>query len=579
MGFLVYYGWRSISALVVGQLMVWYLDTSRPHDRLGLFMSLSAIAMAWGASLLVDWVQKRRRYHGLDMQAVVLAHLGIPILAMMPYAWARAQVYVKLGRIAESAFVPMFLHTWVNMVLAILAIGGLTLHVVQGDFSLLDLRRDVKGFFAGMLALGLMTLAFTGKFDLHLDPYLAIFLPFPLLAITAVWLAPAWTSAFGVLWCLLSVELSCLGYGPFALLGTVNTLNVTIELGIYNIVIVSVVYFLSKGSSRLTRQLNLNGIALSAAGIEPWEWDCYRGFSSLQGQPAGGFLQRVTTGLAGNAALRRLQGSESESTNIDENWRSKILRESSTDEIFGSAGQILQRGYDHQPTRAIGLLQNLTAEKKAEAALIELGQQKMQIRNLQAKLNPHFLFNSLNVIRALVHIDNDKADQAISTLSELLRGNLRTSNALFARLGEELVPVRAFLQLAHLRFGNRLKTQIQVPHDLFDVSVPPMMLLNLVENAITHGIGTLAKGGIVTIEASVSAEQVRISVRNTGTLSKNFEHGIGTEDAKQRLELLFGDQANFTLSQMNASTVAADLVFPVNHFLAHSIDPLHSSLS
>jgi LytS/YehU family sensor histidine kinase len=106
-----------------------------------------------------------------------------------------------------------------------------------------------------------------------------------------------------------------------------------------------------------------------------------------------------------------------------------------------------------------------------------------------------------------------------------------------------------------------------------------MMLLNLVENAITHGIGNVAKGGIVTIEASVTAGQVRISVRNTGTLSKDFAIGIGTQDAKQRLELLFGDQAHFTLWQMNASTVAADLVFPFSHFFAHSIDPSHSSLS
>lgn len=579
MGFLVCYGWRSISPLVVGTLVIWYLDPRGRYDWLGLSMSLLAIAVVWGASLLVNWILNRKRDHGSDMQAVVFSHLGVPILTMMPYAWVRAKMLVEFGNISEFAFWPMFLQTLVNSVLGMLVIGGLVIHLVRGDFKFLNLRREARGFFTGILALGLMTLAFVGWFDIHLSTYLAVFLPFPLLVITAVWLAPASTSAFGVLWCILSVKLSTLGYGPFVVASHEEMVNATIELGLYNIVIAAVLYFLSTGSSRLTRQLNLNGIAWSVAGIETWEWDRHRGFSSLKGQPVGDYLQKVTTGLTDHEALRRLQGTASESTSIDDAWGSEILKDSSEDVIFRSAGRILQRGYDDQPTQAIGLLQDLTVEKKAVAALIEFGQQKMQIRNLQAKLQPHFLFNSLNVIRALVHIDKNKADEAISSLSELLRCSLRTSDALFARLDEEMVPVRAFLQLAQLRFGKRLKTQIQVPHDLLDVSIPPMMLLNLVENAITHGIGNVAKGGIVTIEASVTAGQVRISVRNTGTLSKDFAIGIGTQDAKQRLELLFGDQAHFTLWQMNASTVAADLVFPFSHFFAHSIDPSHSSLS
>ncbi len=579
MGFLVHHGWRALSALVVGQLAVWLGWSSNWYDYLALSMTMLAIMAAWGVSLLVNFIEKKKNGRELDMPVLVLSHLGIPILAMLPYAFARAWLFVGLGTIPESEFGPMLLHTLVNSVLAMLVFGSLTLHFLRGDFLLLDLRGDARGVFAGMLALGVMTMAFMGNFNHLLSSYLAVFLPFPLLVVTAVWLAPASSSVFVALWCLLSVMLSCLGYGPFLVPVGPHAMNGTIELGLYIIVIASVVYSLSLGSSRLSRLLNLNEVALSAAGIEPWEWDFRRGFSSFHGQPTIGYLQTVTAGLEGHAALRRLEGTESESTEIQDAWRATMVKSPAADAVYGSAGRILRRDGDHQPTHAIGLLQDLTAERKATAALVELGQRNAQIRNMQVKLNPHFLFNSLNVIRALVHIDKAKADGAIHSLSELLRSNLRTSDALFARLEDELKPVQAFVELAQLRFGHRLKARIQVPPKLYDISIPPMLLLNLVENAVTHGIGNLEKGGSIEIEASDRAGQVRISVRNTGTLGQNFEQGIGTQDAKQRLELLFGDQACFILSQMDASTVAAEIVLPICHSLSKTIHPTHSSLS
>jgi LytS/YehU family sensor histidine kinase len=131
-------------------------------------------------------------------------------------------------------------------------------------------------------------------------------------------------------------------------------------------------------------------------------------------------------------------------------------------------------------------------------------------------------------------------------------------------LREELEQIEVLLRLARLRYHDRLQTRIQVPDHLLEVLVPPMLLFNLVENAITHGIGSLELGGMITISAGSSQEQVRISIRNSGTLDGKATRGNGTQDALQRLEMLFGGTAKFSLSQMDEKTVSADVDLPLS---------------
>lgn len=203
-----------------------------------------------------------------------------------------------------------------------------------------------------------------------------------------------------------------------------------------------------------------------------------------------------------------------------------------------------------------------SAARTADAVLADLEYQKAKLRSLQAKLNPHFLFNLLNVIRALVHVDPMRADQAITSLAGLLRNNLRTTETTLIPLGEELEQIRTLLRLADLRFGHRLETRIRVPEEVLQVPVPPMLLLNLVENAITHGIGNLEAGGLISIIATATADEIRISVLNSGQLDESSVRGLGTRDALQRLEILFGSKASFSLTQRDPRTVAADVSLP-----------------
>ncbi len=118
--------------------------------------------------------------------------------------------------------------------------------------------------------------------------------------------------------------------------------------------------------------------------------------------------------------------------------------------------------------------------RTAQEAMVAPGYQK-------ANLSSHFLFDTLNVIRALLYADPGKVDHATTSLAGLLRRSLRTAEVTLINLGDELEQIEVLLRLARLRYHDRLQTHIHVPDHLLGVAVPPMLLFNLVENAITHG--------------------------------------------------------------------------------------------
>lgn len=222
--------------------------------------------------------------------------------------------------------------------------------------------------------------------------------------------------------------------------------------------------------------------------------------------------------------------------------------------------------YNIVMTAAIYLIADRSSGlRKAEAITMARAYQNAKLHNLQANLGPHFLFNTLNVIRALVYIDPAKADHAITSLAGLLRRSLRTSEVSLIDLGEELERIEVLLRLARLRYHDRLQTHVQVPDHLLEILVPPMLLFNLVENAITHGIGSLELGGTISISAESTCGQVRISIQNSGKLDGKATCGNGIQDAMQRLEMLFGGKARFSLSQMDEKTVSADVDLPLSH--------------
>lgn len=195
---------------------------------------------------------------------------------------------------------------------------------------------------------------------------------------------------------------------------------------------------------------------------------------------------------------------------------------------------------------------------------LEASRNEIELKNLRSQLNPHFLFNSLNSIRALIDLEPSIAKEAVTTLSNLLRKSLILGKENLVRLDEELEMVSNYLELEKIRFEERLEVKWDLNESLNDFMLPPFSLQMLVENAIKHGISNLVKGGEIIIETKKLDNNIIVSVINSGELTGKVDTGIGIENTKRRLALQFKDTAEFELTQEEGN-VKAQLVFKTNH--------------
>jgi LytS/YehU family sensor histidine kinase len=208
------------------------------------------------------------------------------------------------------------------------------------------------------------------------------------------------------------------------------------------------------------------------------------------------------------------------------------------------------------------LLKN-NAEIAEQKLLLENLAKSAELELLKTQLNPHFLFNALNSIKALVLIDQEKARDAIIKLSELLRFTLNYEKAPLISLNDEINEVIKYLELEQIRFGKRLEVEIALQEETLDVKLPPAMILTLAENAIKHGINQLPDGGEIRIESKLRGKLLVIEVKNSGQLKDTFNLGIGLNNLQKRLQSLFGDQFSFVLDAASDSKVIVKITFPI----------------
>ncbi|MCR8560507.1 histidine kinase [Mucilaginibacter sp. BJC16-A38] len=201
-----------------------------------------------------------------------------------------------------------------------------------------------------------------------------------------------------------------------------------------------------------------------------------------------------------------------------------------------------------------------TSRENARLAIIS---RDAQLNNLSAQLNPHFLFNSLNNIKALV-IENPKsARRAIDLLSDLLRTSLYTGDDMLISLEDEISLVRDYLELEKLRFEERLQYEIHFDEHLAGIKVPRLSIQTLVENAIKHGIANLKEGGLITISVEGTFNGVKILVQNPGKLiSDDSQKGVGLKNLEERLELQYKGRAGFVISDNLNDVVLATIIIP-----------------
>jgi two-component system, LytTR family, sensor kinase len=189
---------------------------------------------------------------------------------------------------------------------------------------------------------------------------------------------------------------------------------------------------------------------------------------------------------------------------------------------------------------------------------------ELELKTIKAHINPHFIFNSLNSIRALVDENPLRARKAVTELSNILRSSMSIENSETVPFHKELDIVKDYLALEHMRFEDRLKIEYDIDEETLDLEVPPMMLQTMAENAIKHGISKEIKGGEVKIISRFNENFHELSVINTGNLNGFYnEEGFGIASTKSRLDLLFGKDAKFELSQIEPNHVEAKLLIPI----------------
>ncbi len=194
-----------------------------------------------------------------------------------------------------------------------------------------------------------------------------------------------------------------------------------------------------------------------------------------------------------------------------------------------------------------------------------------ELRALKAQVNPHFLFNSLNSLRALIDEDAPRAREAVTRLANLLRYSLQSGQVETVSLKDELSAVQDYLALEQIRHEERLLVRWDVAEEARLQPVPPMLLQTLVENAVKYGISPRPEGGLITISAQVADAILHICVSNPGELSSPSNEawakagsstGVGLRNASERLNLLYGDQATLRLFSEPAGCVTAEVLLP-----------------
>ncbi len=194
-----------------------------------------------------------------------------------------------------------------------------------------------------------------------------------------------------------------------------------------------------------------------------------------------------------------------------------------------------------------------------EQERLRSGMAEQRLVALTSQLQPHFLFNTLQGISTLIHRDPDAADEMLGKLADLLRDVLRDRDRVVVPLSDEIRYARTYLEIAKLRFGERLRYEIDIPRDLEAALVPLFILQPLVENAIAHGIGSKIGGGSIVVRAYGKTDTIRLEVEDDGggiRAGAATRDGIGLSNTRERLRAAFGVDQTFELLALPGGTIA-----------------------
>jgi two-component system, LytTR family, sensor kinase len=194
----------------------------------------------------------------------------------------------------------------------------------------------------------------------------------------------------------------------------------------------------------------------------------------------------------------------------------------------------------------------------------------LQIKSIKNNLQPHFIFNALNSIRALVDEDPSRARDSITQLSNILRSSIMADRVETVPMHKELEIVKDYLSLEGIRYEERLSCNYEVHSNTLQLPVPPLMLQTLCENSIKHGISATSEGGHIFLKSRIEGAQHLITIRNSGQYSperivQDSNSGFGLKSTKERLMFLFGPEASMTIANISVNEVELNIIIPINN--------------
>ena len=216
-----------------------------------------------------------------------------------------------------------------------------------------------------------------------------------------------------------------------------------------------------------------------------------------------------------------------------------------------------------------GILYRRYRERELRAVQLETQLARAELQSLRTQLQPHFLFNTLNTISALVHHDPDGAERVVSRLGDLLRLSLHTASRSEVTLGRELDFLAGYVEIQQTRFQDRLSVSVDADPETLHAVVPSLVLQPLVENAIRHGIEPRAAPGRVEVRARRDGDRLAITVTDDGVgmcadgrACPTAGTGVGLRNTRARLQQLYGPAHLFTLTSAAAGGTIARLEVP-----------------
>ena len=210
-------------------------------------------------------------------------------------------------------------------------------------------------------------------------------------------------------------------------------------------------------------------------------------------------------------------------------------------------------------------------KQELDTLRLEAVVKSLELKTIKSHINPHFIFNALNSIRALVDENPERARRAITELSNILRSSMQAEKMETVPLKQELDIVKDYLALEHMRFEERLQIEMDIDEDTLNQPIPPMMLQTLVENAIKHGISKQINGGVIRIISDFKENHYELTVQNSGTLNGQVTYtsdGFGIKSTQDRLNLLYQGKAHFKIMNVSgASMVESKIIMPLASIL------------